>query len=183
MIASNDVTLIDGKNVITDVSEIAKTFNKHYINIVEKSCENKPNKTGTTLGPLNDSDAIDRIIESYQNHPNVLKVKNKFGWDLNFQQIKAPEVKKLLKEIDIKKTISVDKISPKLIKIVANRFEEPLKQEINCSLRQGVFPDNAKIASVVLLDKGKPDRYDIISYRKVSILNAFSKICEKVMKS
>ena len=79
MIASNDVTLIDGKNVITDVSEIAKTFSKHYINIVEKSCENKPNKTGTTLGPLNDSDAIDRIIESYQNHPNVLKVKNKFG--------------------------------------------------------------------------------------------------------
>ena len=26
---------------------------------------------GTTLGSLNDGGVIDRIIESYQNHPNV----------------------------------------------------------------------------------------------------------------
>ena len=44
MIASNDITLIDGKNIITDVYEISKSLNKHYINIVEKSCGNKPNK-------------------------------------------------------------------------------------------------------------------------------------------
>ena len=34
-------------------------------------------------------------------HPSVLKIKNKFGSDLNsfdFQQTKTPEVKKLLKE-------------------------------------------------------------------------------------
>ena len=44
MIASNDITLIDGKNIITDVYEISKSLNKHYINIAEKSCGNKPNK-------------------------------------------------------------------------------------------------------------------------------------------
>ena len=38
MIASNDITLIEGKNVITDEYEILNTFNKHYINTVEKSC-------------------------------------------------------------------------------------------------------------------------------------------------
>ena len=43
MIASNGITLIDEKNVITDEFEISQTFNKHYINIVEKSCGNKPN--------------------------------------------------------------------------------------------------------------------------------------------
>ena len=61
MIASNDITLIDGKSVITDEYEISKKFNKHYINIVEKSSETKPNKIGTILGSC--SDAIDRIIE------------------------------------------------------------------------------------------------------------------------
>ena len=89
MIASNNITLIEGKNVITDEYEISQTFNKHYINIAEKSCGNKPNKIGTTLGSLNDSDVIDRIIKSYQNHPSVLKIKNKFSSDLNsfdFQQ-------------------------------------------------------------------------------------------------
>ena len=122
MVTSNDISLIKGKNVTTDEHEISHTFSKHYINIVEKSCGNKPNKIGTTLGSLNDSDVIDRIIKSYQNHPSVLKIKNKFGSDLNsfdFQQITS-EVKKLLKEIDIKKAVGVDTIPPKLIKIGAD---------------------------------------------------------------
>ena len=133
MIANKDITLIDGKNVITDEYEISNIFNKHYINIVEKSCGNKPNKTGTTLGYLNGSDVIDRIVKSYQNHPSVLKIKNKFGSDLNsfdVQQIKVPEVKKLLKEIDIKKTVSVDTIPPKLIKIGADIIAEPLTSNV-----------------------------------------------------
>ena len=117
----------------------------------------------------------------------MLKIKNKFGSDLNsfdFQQIKAPEVKKLLKEIDIKKAVGVDTILPKLIKIGVDIIAEPLTQAINCCLRQGIFPENAKIASVVPLDKGKPDKYDIfLNYRPVSILNAFSKIYEKVIKN
>ena len=95
MIASSGITLTGGKNIITDEYGISQTFNKHYINIVKKSCGNKPNKIGTTLGYLNDSDVIDRIINSYQNHPSVLKIKNKFYSDLNsfiFQQMKAPEV-------------------------------------------------------------------------------------------
>ena len=81
MVASNDITLIEGMNVITDEYEISQTFNKHHTNIVEKSCGNKPNKTGTPLGSLNNSDIIDRIIQSYQNHPSVLKIKNNFGSD------------------------------------------------------------------------------------------------------
>ena len=55
-------------------------------------------------------------------------------------------------------------------------------QAINCCLRQGIFPGNAKIASVVPVDKGKPDKYDVLNYRPVSILNDFSKIYEKAIK-
>ena len=126
-------------------------------------------------------------MKSYQNHPSVLKIKNKFGSDLNsfdFQQIKALEVKKLLKEIDIKKAVDVDTIPPKLIKIGADIIAEPLTQAINCCLCQGIFPENTKVVSVVPLDKGKPDKYNVLNYRPVvSILNAFSKIYEKVIKN
>ena len=38
MIANNDITLIEGENIITDEYEISKSFNKLYINIVEKNC-------------------------------------------------------------------------------------------------------------------------------------------------
>ena len=84
---------------------------------------------------MNDNDVIDRVIKSHQNHPSVLKIKHKFGSDLNsfdFQQIKAPEVKKLLKEIDIKKAVGADKIPRKLIKIGADIIAEPLTQAISC---------------------------------------------------
>ena len=70
------------------------------LRLSKKSCRNKPNKMATTLASLNDRDVIDKIIESYQNHPNVWKAKNKIGSELNsfdFHQIKVPKVKKTLK--------------------------------------------------------------------------------------
>ena len=116
----------------------------------------------------------------------MLKIKNKFGSHLksfDFQQIKTSEVKKLRQEIDIKKAVGVDTIPPKLIKIGADIIVVLLTQAINCCLRQGSFPGNAKIASVVPVDKGKPDKYGVLKYRPVSILNNFSKIYEKVIKN
>ena len=45
------------------------------LTLSKKSCGNKPYKIETTLGSLNDSDVIDRFIESNQNHPSVLRIK------------------------------------------------------------------------------------------------------------
>ena len=39
---NKDVTLTEGNKVITSEGEIAKTFNEHYVNIVEKGSEIKP---------------------------------------------------------------------------------------------------------------------------------------------
>ena len=77
----------------------------------------------------------------------------------------------------------VDTIPPKLIKMGSDIIAEPLTQAMNCCLRQGIFPDDAKITSNVPLDKGNPDKYDVLNYRPVSILNVFSKIYEKVIKN
>ena len=45
-----------------------------------------------------------------------------------------------------------------MIKIGADIIAESLALVINCYLPRGIFPDNIKIASVVPLDKGKPDK-------------------------
>ena len=76
-----------------------------------------------------------------------------------------------MKEIDIKKAAVVETITPKLIKIGADVIAEPLTQAINYCLRQGIFPDHVKIASVNPVNKEKPDKSDILNYRPVSILN------------
>ena len=57
-----------------------------------------------------------------------------------------------------------------------------LTKAINTSIAQNVFPENAKIASVIPLDKGKPNKNEMSNFRSVSVLNRFSKIYERVIK-
>ena len=67
----------------------------------------------------------------------MLKIKSKFGSNLNwfiFQEIKASDVKKLLKETDFKKAVGVDTISPKMIKIGAYSIAKPLTRAVNYCL-------------------------------------------------
>ena len=75
-------------------------------------------------------------------------------------------------DIDIKKAVCEDIIPPKLIKIDADIIAEPSKQAINSCLRQGYFLDNAKIVSVVPFEERKPDKYDVLNDRYISILSA-----------
>ena len=50
-------------------------------------------------------------------------------------------------------------------------------------MERNIFPDLAKTALVVPLDKGKPNKKGITNFRPVSILNMFSKIYERVIKN
>ena len=51
------------------------------------------------------------------------------------------------------------------------------------SIRTSTFPDNAKIATVVPIDKKTDDKYVISNFRPVSILNCFSNVYENVIKN
>ena len=53
---------------------------------------------------------------------------------------------------------------------------------INKSIEENIFPDSAKIASVIPLDKSKLNKNEISNYRPVSVLNTFSKFYEKVIE-
>ena len=68
------------------------------------------------------------------------------------------------------------------MKLSAEVLSTPLSIAINNSLKYGVFPDDVKIASVIPLDKVKPNKNEISNFRPVSILNTFSKMYEKVIK-
>ena len=58
-----------------------------------------------------------------------------------------------------------------------------LTKSVNSSIEYNIFPDLANTALVVRLDKGKLNKNDISNFRPVGILNNFSKIYERVMKS
>ena len=136
-----------------------------------------------------DLSVIDEIIRTYQDHPSVKQIKNVITTSntpkpiyFSFEPTNPVEVQKRLKNIDTKKATGFDKIPPKLVKLLAEILSTPISIAINNSLKYGVFPDDTKIASVIPLDKGKPNKNEISNFRPVSILNTFSKIYEKVIK-
>ena len=81
-------------------------------------------------------------------------------------------MKKLLNEIDTKNVVGIDTIPPKLIKMASNFLTPILPTAINSSMENSVFPENAKVATVVPLDKGKPDKNDISNFRPVTLLKS-----------
>ena len=69
-----DITIADGKKIISDDFELAKTFNNHYINTVEISSGFKPLKI--TNQSKDDLSVIDEIIRTYQDYPNAKQINN-----------------------------------------------------------------------------------------------------------
>ena len=69
-----DITIADGKKIISDDFELAKTFNNHYINTVEINSGFKPLKI--TNHSKDDLLVIDEIMCTYQDHPSVKQIKN-----------------------------------------------------------------------------------------------------------
>ena len=171
--------IVGGKKIIADDFQLAKTFNYHYVNTVEINSGFKPLKT--TNQSKDDLSVIDEIVRTYQDQPSVKQIKNVIGTSntpkpiyFSFEPTNPIEVQKRLKNINTKKATGFDKIPPKLVKLSAEILSTSLSIAMNSSLKYGVFPDDAKIASVIPLDKGKPNKNEISNFRPVSILNTFS---------
>ena len=182
-IGNNDITLIHQNKIISDEKQLTKLFNSYYKNIVEKSSGTKTFETyfeNTSVRSVRD------IVNSYKNHPSIIKVVN--GSDVSdserfsFKTVNKSEIKDLLKNLDIKKASGIDTIPPELVKLSADFLTQLLRKAINTSIAQNVFPENAKTASVIPLDKGKPNKNEMSNIRPVSVLNTFSKIYERVIK-
>ena len=177
------------KKIITDEKKLADLFNSHYVNTVEISSGSGINsETISSTCNMNDTDEVQHIVNLYKDHPSIKQIKEKIIPDSNKKQVifsfkptTADNVKKL-NETDTKKAVGIDNIPPKLIKMASNVLVPILTTAISSSIENTVFPENANVATVVSLDKGKPDKNDISNFRPVSLLNTFSKFYDRVIK-
>ena len=188
----SDIMLRDDEKMITDDKKLVQLFNDHYINIVERSCGFKPEKVEFDFGSCNKNWVLSSILDKYRNHPSIVKIhKNR---NLQSNTISIPcsswgstitpkEINTILKTLNSKKAPGIDKIPTKLVKLASDILAEPLSIAINNSIRTSTFPNNAKIATVVPIDKKTDDKYVISNFRPVSILNCFSKVYENVIKN
>ena len=107
---------------------------------------------------LSDKAEICSIIDSYTNHPSIKQISNlklleneeKFC----FKMVTTKYIKSLLQKVNTKKAVGIDSVPPKLVKLAAESLSQSVTEAINTCIKQNNFPNNAKVASVVPLDKG-----------------------------
>ena len=138
---------------------------------------------------MSDTEAIHLICKTFENHQSIKERRGKLIESPAPTQSKtqafvsSEHVKKLLKNIDLKKSTGIDKILPKLVQLSAHILSTPLPNAISNGILKGKFPDDAKVTSVFPLDKHTDNKYSVSNFRPVSVLNIFSKMYEKFLKN
>ena len=184
-LAENDIMLVTDEKIVTNELELSEIFNNHYVNIVEKTNGRKPTSLADTIGSDDDRDIVQEIVEKYKDHPSIVAIEhysNHFFEPFSFQEVEIFDVWQLLRAVDCRKSTGEDQIPPRLLSLAGNELALPLTNAINTSIRESRFPENGKRAAVFPLNKGEVDQTKEKNFRPVSVLNAFSKIFEKVIK-
>ena len=150
---NTDIMLINDDEIVTDDKTLAKTFNEHYINIVERSSGLKPEKMEFE-NSLNTRNILHSIIDRYKNHPSILKIKSEVSSkscsDSDFScniLVTSDEVEKMLKSLNSKKAAGTDRLPIKLVKLASAVLSKPLSIAMNNRITSSTFPDRAKVAS------------------------------------
>ena len=72
---SCEIILIKENEIITNSKEIVQVLNDHYINIVEKSCGEKPTSAAKQSHLTDDIKIVDHIVRHYEDHPSLRYIK------------------------------------------------------------------------------------------------------------
>lgn len=116
--------------------------------------------------PTNDTPTFDNMTSS--SNP------------LSTIQFSVESVAKQLKIVDDKKNGGPDGIPNVFLKMTHDSLAIPLTMLFNRSLEEGTFPYRFKQAFVTAIHKGGKNS-EITNYRPVCLLNAFSKVFERLV--
>ena len=75
---NSDIMLINDDDMINDDKALSRTFNEHYINIVERSSGLKPEKMKFENSLNTSRNILHSIIDCCKNHPCIRKIPNLF---------------------------------------------------------------------------------------------------------
>ena len=89
----------------------------------------------------------------------------------------------MFKFLNSETAAGTDRLPTKLVKLASEGLSKPLSIAMNNSITSPTFPDRAKVAIVVPIDKKTDNKHTVSNFRPVSLLNCFSKIYENYIKS
>ena len=152
--------IIINNSELTEDKIIAEGLNLHFNRIgidLAKNIKNDPTKQ---------QEYTNKIHE----HNTTFKFKN----------ISTQDIANLNKSIKPKYSAGPDEIPSIIIKIIMSLIPEVIANLINSSLNSGIIHNRLKAAIIIAIYK-KGDKADPNNYRPIALINALSKILEKVV--
>lgn len=186
--SADSITLIENNKIVSDDKEVADIFNTFFGNAVKmlniESYEHFSFDEYFLRKDTENEDPIKRAIEKYADHPSIKKIKEKIPIvsPFSFKETTLKSVMDEIENLNVSKSTPIESIPAKIIKDVKHSVGPKIHIDFNKSVKNGIFPQNLKLADVTPLHK-KENRQFTLNYRPVSLLPAMSKIFEKLMKS
>jgi hypothetical protein len=134
---------------------------------------NKLNDFFLTMGDLN-GNISNKEIEYNNNNPSC---------SLYLRKITRTEIYKIITDMKNDSAPGPDTISINVIKNIKDFISDILEKIFKQILKEGIIPDAFKNALISPIYKGKGSKTDLSNFRPISLLNVFSKIFEKAIKT
>ena len=148
---NNDIILLDGEEMITNDRILAKRFNEHYINIVERSSGLKPSKISFSAESRINNHFLKSIANQYKDHPSIVNIrKNALNnthlgiSSFSTEEVTPDKVNSIIKSLDANKAPGTYKIPMKLIILASDFLSKPISKALNNCITSCTFPENAK---------------------------------------
>ena len=75
IIANDSITLEENGVLKNDPKERVEVFNNFYVYTLETTSGKRPYSIDNPYSPSQDRATVTKIVESYKNHPSVVKIK------------------------------------------------------------------------------------------------------------
>jgi sarcosine oxidase/L-pipecolate oxidase len=141
-------------------TEIANTFNHFFSTAGSNIANSLPTSDKDPLTYLSDLPDTARLLE-LEGCGQIL-------------------VGNTIRQLVSKTSTDLDGISSKLLKAIQYEIEKPLAHIFALSLSSGTFPSQLKASRVIPIHKAG-DTTNCDNYRPISLVNAFSKVLEKIV--
>ena len=168
--------------ILQDEDLIAKELTKLFKNAV--STLNITEHSFITTSTSDDiTDRIDKAIDKYKFHPNILLIqKHLKNHDVfSFETVEIGDTGKEVNNINPKKAITDYSISPKILQKSSKVLASVLHKLFNDSIEKSQFPQNLKLADLTPVYK-KNDPLHQTNYQPISVLSVVSKMFRRIMQ-
>ena len=149
--------ILVGNNPISDVSQIANSFNVFFTNIGKNLSDNVME---TATSPMTFMSGCQQVNSFFFNY------------------ISASEISAEISNLKTSKSCGPFSVPIKILKLIRDHVSVPLEAIFNCSISTGTVPDKFKIANVIPV---QGSHLILNNYRPISLLSVFSGLLERLV--